>query len=81
MEALLKFLVLLKKILGGQNLRMVPQHYDMRNDLLEIEALWVFERNPDKKAMELILTKVGYSGSDNPLLSSKGTINTYVRDF
>ena len=43
-EALLKFLVLLKDILKGKNLKTSPHNYAMTKNILTREALQVFEQ-------------------------------------
>ena len=42
-KALLNFLKLLKKIIEGQNLRTGPQCFDMTNNILTGENLWIFK--------------------------------------
>ena len=43
-KALLKFIVLLKKIFRGRNLTMGRQFYVMKKNLLAVEALQVFKQ-------------------------------------
>ena len=48
-EALLKLFVVLRNILKGQNIKVIPQNYGTTNNFFAVGALQFLNRNPKKR--------------------------------